>query len=270
VGFERLFTSPGIRAKSGTMLRARLLAEKTTEIERLAELAIAEVRPSLRDFAQFVATQKSAIALVPRLKRADPGTGGRWPDLDMANVARACDDADVGAIAVGTAALMGGAIEDLRTVAEAVTAPVLRDDLCLHANQIYQARLYGADAVRLPAADLDRESLGALVAVVESLHMAAIIEVRGEADIETALDLAPACIGLDLPANDGFADLEAARVLAARIPSQRVVLLLDEVRGLKELLRLKGLVDAAVVGDALLDAPDAAAAIEAFASLQER
>ena len=252
------------------MSRGRLLAEKAAEIERLAELRIAEVRPSRRDFTQFVATQKAGIALVPRLKRADPSTGGHWPDLDMASLACACDDADVGAIAVATAALMGGAIEDLRTVADAVTAPVLRDDPCLHANQVYQARLYGADAVRLPAADLDRESLGALAAVAGSLHMAAVIEVRGEADVETALGLAPACIGLDLPAADGFADLEAARALAARIPAQRIVLLLSEVRGLEELLRLNGLVDAAVVGDALLDASDAVAAIEAFASLQDR
>ena len=48
------------------------------------------------------------------------------------------------------------------------------------------------------------------------------------------------------------------------MPQRRTVLLLSEVAALDDLLELGGMIDAAVVGDALLAAADPAAAIGAF------
>jgi indole-3-glycerol phosphate synthase len=163
------------------MSRADWLAEKRAEIATLADLPLTNIVPSRRDFTQFVATQKQGIALVPRLQRRNPASRRTWPDLQVAEFARACDDAEAGALAVRTAALFGGALADLDAVAAAVSAPVLRDDLCLHRQQIYQSRLHGADAVVLPAADLDAALLRELVAVTSSMHMASVIEIADEA-----------------------------------------------------------------------------------------
>jgi indole-3-glycerol phosphate synthase len=163
-----------------------------------------------------------------------------------------------------TAALFGGALADLDAVAAAVSAPVLRDDLCLHRQQIYQSRLHGADAVVLPAADLDAALLRELVAVTSSMHMASVIEIADEAALDAAVDLPTACLGLACAGADGHADRVRARALAARIPRHRTVLLLSEVAALDDLADLAGVIDAAVVGDALLDAGDPAAAIAAF------
>ena len=120
------------------MSRTDWLAEKEAEIATLADLSLTEIVPSRRDFTQFVATQKQGMALVPRVQRANPDTGRAWPGLDLAAFARACDDAEAGALAVRTAALFGTDLADLDTVVAAVTAPVLRDDLCLHRQQVYQ------------------------------------------------------------------------------------------------------------------------------------
>ena len=209
---------------SERMRRAQLLAEKEAEIDALRQLSVTEVVPSRRDFTMFVATQKRGIAVVPRLKRRDPDTGAAWPNVDFAALAALYDEAETAAVAVGTARLHGGSIEDLRLVAEATTAPVLRDDLCVHADQVYHARLYGADAVVLPASHLDLEQLHTLAAVANSVHMAAVIEVQSEDDLTRALGTAPACVGVNCVGRDGFTDLSYARAIGARIPPQRTVL----------------------------------------------
>lgn len=243
--------------------RQQLLAEKRSEVARLAGLDVNQITPSRRDFTQFVSTQKTGIALVARLKRADPYTGASWRAVDLTALARRCDDTEVGAIAVATAEMFGCRIDDLRAVAAAVTAPILHDDLCLHASQVYQARLFGADAVVLPAAHVAAD-LPSLIGVASSLHMASVLEVGSDSDLVLVADHRLACVGIQCPAADGFADLARALALAERIPSERSVLLLSEVREIESLRALDGLIDAAVVGNALLDADDPASVIEAF------
>src|SRR5262245_3967403 len=169
------------------MSRAAWLAEKQAEIATLADLPLTNIVPSRRDFTQFVATQKQGIALVPRLQRANPETGSAWPDLDLTAFARACDDAEAGALAVRTAARFGTSVADLDAVVVAVSAPVLRDDLCLHRQQVYHARLHGADAVVLPAAELDAAALRELAAAASSMHMASVVEVDTAAALAAAL-----------------------------------------------------------------------------------
>jgi len=246
------------------MHRQRWLAEKQAEIATLTELALPEIVPSRRDFTQFVATQKRGIALVPRVQRANPDTGETWPALDLEAFARACDDAEAGALAVRTAALFGAGLADLDRVVAAVTAPVLRDDLCLDRRQLYQARLHGADAVVLPAAALDAAALRDLGAVATSMHMASVVEAGDAETLAAGLALPAACVGLAAAGADGYADLERVRELADAVPRHRTVVLLSEVRALDQLLPLAGLIDAAVVGDALLAAADPGAAIAAF------
>jgi len=238
------------------MSRTDWLSEKQAEVAALADLPLTELAPSRRDFTQFVATQKQGIALVPRVQRADPATGGAWPGLDVAAFARACDDADTAAIAVRTAAVFGTSLADLDAVAAAVTAPVLRDDLCLDRQQLYQARLHGADAVLLPGGVLDRAALRELAALAGSLHMASVVEVDEPDDLAAALELPSACIGLACADRAGRAETARMRALAAQVPRHRTVLVLAELSALDDLLALAGLIDAAVVGDLLLDAAD--------------
>lgn len=244
-------------------LRSTWLAEKRAEIATLADLPLTNIVPSRRDFTQFVATQKQGIALVPRLQRRNPDTGGAWPDLDVPAFARLCDDSDAGALAVRTAAVYGTGLVDLDAVAAAVTAPVLRDDLCLHRLQIYQARLHGADAVVL-AEDVPSAELRELAAVASSMHMASVIEAGAPAALAAALAFPTACIGLTCARGDGRADLDRVRALAAQIPRHRTVLLLAEPTSFDALMGLAGVIDAAVVGDLLLDAADPAAVLAAF------
>ncbi len=247
-----------------TAIRDRWVAEKRDAGDRLGNLRLTEIVPSRRDFLQFVTTQKQGVALVARVQRRNPETGGEWPLLDPTAFARRCDDADVGAIAVRTAGLFDTGIADLAAVAQAVTAPVLRDDLCLSRAHVYEARLHGADAILLPADVLSADELRDFDAIATSMHMAVIIDAASPQDVERALAIPTACIGLRGALADGHADMAAMADLSRHIPPRRTVLLLSEVRRLDDLRDLAGNIDAAVVGDALLDVADPAGAIGAF------
>jgi indole-3-glycerol phosphate synthase len=202
--------------------------------------------------------------LIPRLKRADPDTGRTWPGLDLVAMGRQLDDTDVGALAVTTAGYYGASIGDLLSVAEAITAPVLRDDLCLHRLQVYQARLHGADAVIIPFHHAPEARRAELVETASSTHMASVIEVTTPDEVDAALSFSTACIGIHCPQADGYADLARIRAVAHRIPRPRTVIVLSEVATMDDLWSLNGLIDAAVVGDLLLDAADPEAFVGAW------
>src|SRR5438105_10731213 len=109
--------------------RPARLAASREEARRLVGQPVSEVTPSRRDFARYVATQKQELAVMARLTATPPR-----PVADLVAYARACDDAEVAALAVVTGA-DGLSADDMAAIAAATTAPILRDDLILEPGQ---------------------------------------------------------------------------------------------------------------------------------------
>ena len=204
-------------------MRQRRLAASRDEVRRLAAQPISEVTPSRRDFAQYVATQRTELAVIARLARRS-GMSQRGALLDYA---RACDDAEVAALAVVTEP-EGLSTDDMAAIAAAVTAPILRDALTIDPSQLYHARLHGADAAVYPADVLDDAALHDLVTVASSLHMASVVEVLTMADLRKALALAHVIVGLRCERADGSLDVERTRQLVQDVPPARTVIALAE------------------------------------------
>jgi indole-3-glycerol phosphate synthase len=237
------------------MDRQHFLAASRTEAQRLAGQRLSEVTPSRRDFGQFVATQRQELAFIARFTR-----GGRDPE-QLADAASRWDDVEVAALAVATHA--GGlSLSDLAAVSAAVTAPVLRDDLLLAPGQVYDARLHGADAVVFPAADLDAAALGELVSVASSLHMTSVVEVLSRADLESALALPHAIVGLRCVDTDGRVDPPQVAQIASDVPRQRTVLCLAPVSSSAECVRLRRACDAVCIDEASVGSEDIAATLQ--------
>jgi len=242
------------------MDRKRELQESQEEVEGLRHQTLSEVTPSRRDFAQYVATQKRGLAVVARLS-SSLGAGTELPAH-----AEACDAAEVAALAVATEA--GGLTPgDMKAIAAATTAPILRDALLLDRSQIFAARLHGADAVLLPAHELAAEAIAELVAVARSLHMAAVIEVTTATDLPKALTIPHVVLALDCTTAAGNLDLDATVQLASAVPPTRTTLVRPEVRDLYEAERLVGACDAIVVEHLLAGVTNIEAAIAPFLAL---
>lgn len=237
-----------------------LHAAKQAEIRQLASVRVSEVTPSIRNFAQYVTTHKQDLALIAALKRVDPRTGRSWIDRDLVALAQECDDAEVGAIAVYTEpSVFGTSMDDLRAVSAAVSAPVFRLDLLVHPAQIHHARLCGADAVLLCADAVDTAALTNLLTVAGSTHVAAIVAVQSEAEVEQALAAGAFIWGIASPS--GRLDLAQIATLTAAIPPRKTIIALEEISTPGEYAALRGKVDAVLVGNGILDVPDVRATL---------
>lgn len=232
-----------------------LRAVKEADGQQRAAAPLSEVTPSIRDFSQFVTTQKQELGLIPALKRADPDTGQSWPELDIVALAQACDETEVGAIGVYTEpSLFGTSSDDMRAISERVTTPMLALDLVLHDSQLHHARLCGADAVLLWAGALDASTLARLMITARSIHVAPVVMARTTDELHLALATESFIIGLASP--NGKLDTAHVSALAAHVPRQKTIISLDELRTPEEVAALLGQVDAALVSQNVLDADD--------------
>jgi indole-3-glycerol phosphate synthase len=251
--------------KEATGMNWELLrAAKQAEIDQLTNERLSEVTPSIRNFAQCVTTHKQDLVFIAALKRIDPQTGRSWHGRDLVALAEECDDAEVGAIAVYTEPTMfGTSLENLKVVSAAVSAPVLRLDLILHPSQIHQARLHGADAVLLQAGAVNVAALSHLVTIASSTHTAPVIVVQTQAEIEQALTAGAFILGITSPS--GTRDLPYLAGLAAAIPPQKTVIVVEEISTAEEYAALQGKVDAVLIGNVVLDAPEVNAVLAELA-----
>ena len=234
---------------------AALRAAKEADMQQRAATRLSEVTPSIRDFAQFVTTQKQELGLIPALKRVDPDTGQSWPELDMIALAQACDDTEVGAIGVYTEpSAFGTSNEDMRAISDRITTPLLALDLVLHDSQIHQARLCGADAILLWAGAVDAPTLARLMTTAHSIHVVPVIMARTADELRRALAAESFIIGLASP--HGTLDTAHVSALAAQVPQRKTLISLDELSTPEEAAALLGQVDAALVSHYVLEATD--------------
>lgn len=234
---------------------AALKAVKEADSRQRATAPLSEVTPSIRDFTQFVTTQKQELGLIPALKRADPDTGQVWPELDIVALAQACDDTEAGAIGVYTEpSLFGASGDDMRAISERVTTPLLALDLVLHDSQLHHARLCGADAILLWAGALDASTLARLMTTARSIHVAPVVMAQTSDELRQALATESFIIGLASP--NGNLDVAHVSALAAHVPRQKTIISLDELSTPEEAAALLGQVDAALVSHYVLDTAD--------------
>ena len=232
-----------------------LRTAKKADSQQRAAVPLSEVTPSIRDFTQFVTTQKQELGLIPALKRADPDTGQVWPELDLVALAQACDDTEAGAIGVYTEpSLFGASGDDMRAISERVTTPLLALDLVLHDSQLHHARLCGADAILLWVGALDASTLARLMTTARSIHVAPVVMAQTSDELRQALATESFIIGLASP--NGKLDTAHVSALAAQVPRQKTVISLDELSTPEEAEALLGQVDTALVSHYVLDAAD--------------
>src|SRR6059036_473108 len=171
---------------SATRDRVAGLRSRARELERRARAT-----PDPRAFAPALAGPE--VGVIAEVKRRSPSAGPIREDLDPVAHARAYVRGGAVAISVLTDEVhFGGSIDDLRSVAAAITAPVLRKDFVIHEVQIHEARAAGASAVLLIARVLQLRQLQALARTVRDWNMVPLIEVHAARELDAALAAGPA------------------------------------------------------------------------------
>lgn len=162
-----------------------------------------------------------AVNIIAECKRRSPSRGVLRTAYDPVAIATAYERAGAAAISVLTEpGFFDGSLEHLTAVRSAVAIPLLRKDFTVDEYQLLEARAAGADAVLLIAAALADADLQRLANSARALGLAALVEVHDIDECQRALSTGASIIGVN---NRNLrtleVDLDASRVVAARIPS---------------------------------------------------
>ena len=259
-----------------------IIAHKRSEIAALDLRALrhaASQSPAPRDFRAAVSSSngslgKAGIRLIAELKRASPSKGLLAPDVDLYKTAGIYMENGASALSVVTDEkyFLGSlqTLHDLRFVHQA-TLPLLRKDFLIADEQIYESRTADADAVLLIVAALpDDAQLAGLHTLALELGLTPLVEVHSEAEIERALRLHDLkMIGINNRDLVSFTvSLATTERLRPLIPAGITVISESGIFAAENVDRLSlAKVDAVLVGEALIKAPDIAAKVRELSGL---
>jgi indole-3-glycerol phosphate synthase len=239
------------------------LAEKKRRVP-LAEMAkIASAQSPPLDFA--VALRGDKVRIIAEVKKASPSKGIICPDFNPVDFAKIYAANGASAISVLTEPkFFQGSPDYLQDIKKALAdkpLPLLRKDFIIDPYQVYESRAYGADCLLLIVAILSPAQLTEFLQLSRQLGMMNLVEVHNTAEVETAIESGAPIIGINNRDLHTFkVDLKTTSKLRSLIPPGRLVVSESGIKNRKdmELLQEWG-INAALIGEALMTAPDIAA-----------
>ena len=257
----------------------RILARKAEEVAaRRARISIedlarrAEAASPVRGFVAALRqrTAHGQAAVIAEIKKASPSKGLLRADFRPAEIARSYAAGGATCLSVLTDVdFFQGADEYLEQARAACTLPVLRKDFTVDPSQVVEARALGADCILLIVAALDDARLTELAALAARLGMDVLVEVHDAAELERALKLDTALLGINNRNLRTFETrLDTTLDLLARIPDDRIVVTESGIHTPADVARLRAAgVHAFLVGEAFMRAADPGAKLkELFAA----
>ncbi len=171
----------------------KILITKRVEVASAKEvLSLADARqeathaPPVRDF--FVAITKhhalNKPAIIAEIKKASPSKGIIRDDFDPVTLAQSYEKNHAACLSILTDEVyFQGSPQYLMDARDAVSIPVLRKDFIVDEYQIYQARIWGADAVLLIAAALSTEQMVHFEQTAQDLGMTVLVEIHNKTEL---------------------------------------------------------------------------------------
>ena len=246
---------------------ARTRVEQAKAVRPLADVKAAALAQPRGDFAFEKALAQPGVRFICECKRASPSKGLIAPVFPYLDIAKEYAAAGADAISVLTEPKWFlGSDEYLQQIAAAVPVPCLRKDFTVDEYMIYEAKLLGASAVLLICSLLDTETLHQYLGICDALGLSALVEAHDEQEIASAAAAGARVIGVNNRNLKNFT-VDVTNSLALRQKAPPGVLFVAE-SGITSpsdvsALRAAG-VDAVLVGEALMRAPDKAAALAAL------
>ena len=255
------------------MILDQIVADNLEELEPrkrrfpLKELQrVALEQPLPLDFASALCDDH--IQLIAEVKKASPSKGIIRPDFDPVEIAQTYAGNGASAISVLTEAkYFQGSLNHLRDIRSALgnkRLPLLRKDFLYDPYHIYESRAYGADSLLLIVAILTPERLSELIGLSRELGMSCLVEVHNEAELEIALRCQSRIIGINnRDLGTLTVDLATTERLRPLIPPGRIVVSESGIKDRGDMEKLKRWgVDAVLIGESLMSAPDIVAKME--------
>ena len=246
------------------------LAERRRAVPQAALEREIATRGDDRPFSEALA--RYGVSLIAEYKRRSPSAGAIGEGVAVAEIVGAYERGGAAALSVLTERRhFGGTLDDLRAARQASDLPILRKDFVVDPYQLYESAAAGADAVLLIVAALDLQDLAGLHAEALGLDLDVLVEVHDEEELDTALEIDAQVIGInnrDLA--DFSVDLDRTFALLADVPAGKTVVSESGISAREQIDDLERVgVDAVLVGETLMRAPDVEVACRELAGGQD-
>jgi indole-3-glycerol phosphate synthase len=255
-----------ILARTRVDLEARKARRPLADIEA----ALAALPPA-RSLAQALRPGSNGTVARPtciaEFKRRSPSAGWIREGAEAADIARRYAAAGAAALSILTdGPFFGGSLDDLVAARAAVSVPLLRKDFVVDAYQIAEGRAAGADAILLIVAALSDREITTLLEAAARYGVEALVEAHDADEAHRAVAAGARVVGINNRDLKTFTvDRELAIRLRQEIPPDRVLVAESGIRDAADVARLAAAgVDAMLVGEALMRAPDPGAALRAL------
>ena len=237
-------------------------AQRAAPLAAVQRMAMEQPRP----LSLSAALSGDGIRLIAEVKKASPSRGLLSPDFDPVRLAGTYIANGAAAVSCLTDPRFQGELAHLSAIKQSGvsgSAPVLRKDFLFDPYQVYEARAAGADGILLIVAILDPALLKELLQIAQSLSMQCLVEVHDESELETAVEADAEIIGINNRDLHTFTtDLAVSQRIAPLVPGDRVVVSESGIFTPDDLRLLDGVgVNAVLVGEALVTAPDVGAKV---------
>ena len=261
------------------MILSRIIEHKKAELRHKQSRGyLAELKARIRNnsgplgFAVALDATRSASspALIAEIKKASPSLGLLRPEFserfDPVGMARGYCDAGASAVSVLTDRdFFQGSLDNLHDIKRSVPLPALNKEFMIEELQFYEARAFGADAVLLIVAALERRQLVDFHAMAHDLALDVLIETHHERELDTVLEWIPDArmIGINNRDLTTFTtDLTVTKRLASRIPSGKLIVSESGIHTRSHVEQLLELgIHAMLIGESLIKAEDPQAKI---------
>ncbi|WP_168016459.1 indole-3-glycerol phosphate synthase TrpC [Halomonas salinarum] len=255
---------------------ARILKRKDEEVaerrQAVSEEALHELAARQAPPRGFVAALDARIAagdpaVIAEVKKASPSKGVMREDFRPADIARAYESGGAACLSVLTDADFFQGHEDyLIEAQDACALPVIRKDFIIHGYQVVEARAIGADCILLIVAALDDVRLKALHDQAVALGMDVLVEVHDAQELERALALDLALVGINNRDLHTFETrLDTTFELLERIPEGVTVITESGIHDRADVARMREQgVHGFLVGEAFMRVDDPGAALQAM------
>jgi len=249
------------------------LEERKREIPLRALQTQLSEAPKTRPFAAALKRKTGEpIRLIAELKRASPSKGIFRGDFDAEKILLAYEQSPASALSILTdEKFFLGNLDNLALARRVTTKPLLRKDFIIDPYQLYEAKVYGADAVLLIVAALDDAKLKELLNLASELGMDALVEVHTETELERAMKAGAKLFGInnrDLQTFD--VDLGTTLRLRKLVPNSCVVVSESGIESREHVKVLEDAgVDAILVGEALIRSDDPRAKVKELLGISD-
>ncbi|MEY2596538.1 MAG: indole-3-glycerol phosphate synthase TrpC [Bacteroidota bacterium] len=167
--------------------------------------------------------EPGATGIIAEHKRKSPSKGVINDQLNVNDVVFAYQQAGASAISILTdQAFFGGSNDDILTVRNSISIPILRKEFIVDEYQIHEAKSIGADLILLIASCLKPSEVKTYAKLANQLGMEVLLELHDEDEFSHICNEVQ-LVGINNRSLKTFSvNIERSLEMAAKLPSQKI------------------------------------------------